>query len=135
MFVIDASAMLPWVFENEDDPVATVAARRATTEDLAVPALWWFELRNALIMGERRRRITPDDSHLFLRRLDGLTIQIDRTPDEHLLLGLARQHKLTVYDAAYLELAKRHAAGLATLDEALAKAARNEGVELVGRRH
>ena len=134
-FVIDASAMMPWVFEDEDDPISAAVASRAAIEDLAVPALWWFELRNALITGERRRRITPDDSQLFIRRLGGLAVVIDRSPDDNLLFGLARQHRLTAYDAAYLELAKRKSAHLATLDTALARAARNEGVTLVGGQH
>ena len=134
-FVIDASAMMPWVFDDEDDPVSAEAARRAANEDMAVPALWWFELRNALIVGERRRRITPDDTQLFIRRLSGLAVAIDRAPDENLLFGLARQHRLTAYDAAYLELAKRTSASLATLDGALARAAQNEGVSLVVGQH
>ncbi len=135
MFAIDASAMLPWVFDDEDDPVATVAANRAAKEEMTVPALWWFELRNGLVMGERRKRITPDDTHVFLGRLTSLSILIDRSPDESALLRLARKHRLTAYDAAYLELAKRKSVALATLDADLAKAARGEGIELIGRRH
>lgn len=83
-------------------------------------------------MGERRKRITPEDTHLFLARLTGLALLIDRSPDEGALLDLARKHRLTVYDAAYLELAKRKSVALATLDTNLAKAARREGVELIG---
>ena len=131
MFAIDASAMLPWVFDDEDDPIATQAASLAVDHAMTVPALWWFEMRNALVMAERRKRITPEDTHVFLGRLAGLTLLVDRSPDETTLLNLARKHRLTAYDAAYLELAKRKTVALATLDAELAKAARDEGVALV----
>ncbi len=135
MFAIDTSAMMPWIFEDDSHAVASAAIDRAASEDLAVPAVWWFEVRNALIVGERRKRVTPEKTHGFLRMLAKFTIVIDREPDETAVLSIARRHGLTVYDAAYLELALRHSVGLATLDMALAKAASREAVELIGRRH
>jgi predicted nucleic acid-binding protein len=68
----------------------------------------------------------------FLRNVERLAITIDGTPDESGVLTLARRHRLTVYDAAYLELAVRNALPLATLDAMLATAARSEGVPLFG---
>jgi predicted nucleic acid-binding protein len=68
----------------------------------------------------------------FLQELQRIAVAIDAPPLENQVLGLARQHRLTVYDAAYLELAMREALPLATLDTALADAARAEGVPLIG---
>jgi predicted nucleic acid-binding protein len=97
------------------------------------PALWWFEVRNALVQGERRGFFTERGTTRFLRDLSRLAITVDRAPSEPGILTLARRHRLTLYDAAYLELALRKAWPLATLDEALASAARGESVSLVGR--
>ncbi len=102
------------------------------SEDTIVPWIWWFELRNVLIQGERRGRITERQTALFLRDVAHLRITIDQHPHEQRLLRLARHHSLTVCDAAYLELAQREALPLATLDEPLARAARAEGVPLIG---
>ena len=74
----------------------------------------------------------PEGSADFLRRLARLPIRLKALPDDDALMTLARKHRLTVYDAAYLELAKREALPLATLDRALEKAAIAEGVALFG---
>jgi predicted nucleic acid-binding protein len=102
------------------------------TEEALAPALWWFELRNGLVVNERRGRITEQKSAEFLADLSGLGITIDRSPNEGRLMSLARRHRLTVYDAAYLELALREGLPLATLDALLAEAARQEGVAVLG---
>ena len=104
---------------------------RLPQDPAAVPALWWFEVRNILIVNERRGRIESADSDMFLNDLARLPIRIERGPDERLVVGLARKHRLTAYDAAYLDLAVRMTAPMATLDRALADAALAEGLELV----
>jgi predicted nucleic acid-binding protein len=96
-----------------------------------VPTLWRLELRNALVVNERRGRITERQTARFLRNVERLAITIDDAPDESGVLTLARRHRLTVYDVAYLELASRNALPLATLDAMLATAARSEGVHLL----
>jgi len=132
-FVLDASVALCWAMDDEvAAPAAVRALRLLETEDAYVPALWWFEIRNALISNERRQRLREAASTAFLHRLGQLAIRIDRDPQNDLLLSLARRHRLTVYDAAYLELAQRAGAPLATLDSSLIRAARGEGVPLVG---
>ena len=93
--------------------------------------MWWYELRNVLVLGERRGRLTELETARFLRDISRLAITIDSSPDEIQVLTLARRHRLTVYDAAYLELALR-TLPLATLDAMLATAARSEGVHLLG---
>src|SRR3974377_774360 len=92
-FVIDASITACWAFRDADH----------TQADLAL-ALWWFEVRNIWMANERRKRLTQADSGIFLRELARLPITLDRAPEESEVLALARAHRLSVYDAAYLEL-------------------------------
>jgi predicted nucleic acid-binding protein len=101
--------------------------------DWVVPALWWFEVRNGLLVNERRRRITESDTARFLAAIADMAT-VDRSPNEMVILSLARRHRLTVHDAAYLELALREGIELATLDVPLAEAARREGIAVVGDR-
>jgi predicted nucleic acid-binding protein len=131
-FVVDASISAAWAFEDENTPGATVALEKLQSGSAHVPGHWWFELRNALLVNERRGRITEAGTSRFLRDLAGLSITVDRSPDENTLLGLARRHRLTVYDAAYLELARREGLPLASLGGDLRAAAPAEGVPLLG---
>ena len=130
-FVLDASAALAWALP-ERGPTAAAARIRIARDEAVVPALWWFELRNGLIVNERRLRITAQETARFLQRVGRLAIVEDRSPDEAAVLALARRHRLTVYDAVYLELALREALPLATLGAALARAATAEGTPLIG---
>lgn len=124
----DVSAILGLVLEDEDAAYAEAVIEAIGADEALVPTLFWFELRNVLIVSERRKRITREDTALFLADLALLSIDVDDAPRETTVLTLARQHKLTVYDAAYLELAQRKHLPLATLDADLAKAARKIGV-------
>ena len=130
-FVLDASIPACWAFQDEQDARADAAFVRIKTEEAVVPSLWWFEIRNILVVNERRKRITESDTGILLRDLAGLRIRIDREPEEGAVLRLARTHRLSVYDASYLELALREAIPLATLDRELAAAARKEGTRLI----
>jgi predicted nucleic acid-binding protein len=131
-FVLDASVAVAWAFADEDHPVAAAALALIRNDEGCVPSLWWFEIRNVLIVNERRGRLRESDTALFLRNLARLPIVVDRAPEEAAVLTLARRHGLTVYDASYLELAARHAAPLATLDTTLAQAAQRENIALIG---
>ena len=130
-FVLDASIAACWAFDDEDHPAAAAALERLRADEAVAPSLWWFEVRNTLIVNERRGRLTEADTTTFLRELSRLGVRIDRTPDEATVLTCARQHRLTVYDACYLELAQREAIPLATLDRDLRKAAAALGVPLI----
>ena len=130
-FVLDASAAAAWCFPDERDDAAERAFDRLTTEEAVVPRLWWFEIRNVLIVNERRGRLAVADTTAFLGDLGRLPIRVDGGPGEPLVLALARKHGLTVYDAAYLELAVRLDVPVASLDRALNAAARSEGVDVV----
>ena len=131
-FVLDASVTASWCFEDEEAPVADAAMDRLPEDHAVVPALWWFEIRNILVVNERHGRIDSADSDAFLNDLARLPIRIASDPNEHFVVALARKHRLTAHDAAYLDLAVRLTAPIATLDRTLANAARAEGLELVG---
>lgn len=131
-FVLDASVTASWCFPDETEATAEAAFDRLAVEEAVVPALWWFEIRNILVVNERRGRIDAAGTAEVLADLDRLPIRVDRTPDGSTVIALARKHRLTAYDAAYLELARRRGEPLATLDQALAAAARTDGVALVG---
>jgi predicted nucleic acid-binding protein len=103
------------------------------TDEARVPSLRWFGVRNTPFVNERRGRLTESDTAAFLRGLVRLSVTLDRSPkeEEEEVLALARHRGLTVY-AACLELARRRGAPLATLDAALATAARTELAPLPG---
>lgn len=130
-FVLDASIAACWALRDEQDPRADAAFDRMKTDEAVVPSLWWFEIRNILVVSERRKRITESDTAIFLRDLAGLRVRVDREPEESVALTLARTYGLSVYDASYLELAVRQAIPLATLDAQLTGAARAAGSELI----
>ena len=129
--VVDASITLAWAFVDEQSPVADAALARVAADGGVVPAVWPFEGRNALLVGERRGRHDPSATSRFLQQLERMPIIIDRSPLDATILALARQYRLTVYDAAYLELAIRLGAILATSDRELIAAARRAGVALL----
>jgi predicted nucleic acid-binding protein len=130
-FVLDASVAACWAFDDEDHPDARLAFRRIRTEEAVVPCLWWFEVRNILIVNERRGRITQSDTGAFLQALSRLRLREDHLHDEETVLRLARGHRLSVYDATYLELAQRETLPLATLDDKLRQAANGERIPLI----
>jgi predicted nucleic acid-binding protein len=134
-FVIDASATLPWCFSDEATEAANALLTRLKTGDEAiVPAHWPVEVANALLIAVRRKRIPSEDVQQFLEDLEVLPIRVDTTTKNLVRTGvlpLAEQYELTVYDAAYLELAIREGLPLATLDNDMRKASRAAGVSLV----
>jgi predicted nucleic acid-binding protein len=130
-FVLDASVTVCWGLEDEDDAVADLALQRLELESAYVPSVWWFEVRNVLLINERRKRIAERDTVTFCRALSAMKIEVDHSFVEEAILALARVHRLTVYDASYLELALRRALPLATLDRQLQAAARRVGVPLI----
>jgi predicted nucleic acid-binding protein len=130
-FVVDASITASWLLPDERPPEALHAYARLLDDTAVVPSLWWFEIRNVFISNERRGRIDSGQTGEALSLLAGLPIQLDHECVEVDLFSIARRHGLTIYDAAYLELAKRFTYVLATLDQQLAVAARAERVALL----
>jgi predicted nucleic acid-binding protein len=133
-FVLDASLTLSWCFADEETPYSRDVLASLETTYAVVPALWPFEVVSVLALAERKRRITQEGIEEFLDMLRRLPIQIERREALWLwqaILPLVREHRLSAYDAAYLELAKRERMCLATLDQALQEASRTAGVPIL----
>jgi predicted nucleic acid-binding protein len=130
-FVLDASVSAVWALADESSPTADMAEERLKSEVALVPRLWWYEIRNLLVVSERRQRLTAGDTATFLNLLSGYPIQIENTEDEQSILRMARRHQLSFYDAAYLALALQHHVPLATLDKPLRTAALAAGAPLL----
>lgn len=129
--VVDASVALAWCFPDEGNRYADEVLAALDAHQAVEPAIWGMELANAVLVGERRNRLQAPEIERFIELLGGLNIVEDarRLPDLFLdVLPLARKCAIAVYDAAYLEVAIRNNAPLATLDQALQRAASAIGV-------
>ena len=129
--IVDNSVFLAWCLGDEEEPSATSAMEHVAECGGIVPRIWWYELRNALLMNERRGRITQQQVSDTLADSLEMGISIDEAHEESLLLDLARRFNLSVYDAAYLETALRRSLPLATLDRRLRGAAEALGIALL----
>ncbi len=132
-FVLDASVALSWCFDDEAGTYAELILLDLLAEgaEAQVPAISPLEVSNSLLMAERKKRISEAGSSRWLNRISALPIVIgapsnlDETGD---LFAIARRYKLTIRDAAYLELARRCDLPLATIDRKLTAAARKSGI-------
>lgn len=134
--VIDSSVALAWVYSEETTTAVQFVLDRVTAEGAWVPSLWRLEIANSLEMAVRRSRRSRDLLASTLADLSELPISVDPDTDRHAwgpTLRLAERYALTVYDAAYLELASRRSLPLATLDDALRRAAEQHQVPLLGK--
>jgi predicted nucleic acid-binding protein len=129
--VVDASTALGWCFPDESSAYADAVLVALEGKTVLVPSIWPIEIANAVLVGERMKRLRPPEIQRFIALLEGLPLAQDsQTVGEHIgnVLPLAREYGLSAYDAAYLELAIRYEAPLATLDGKLQKAAQRSGV-------
>ena len=134
-WVVDTSIALAWGFPDEQSAIADGFWQEVESGiGLFVPALWWFECANALLVARRRERLDEGRAHQMSALLAALPVDTAAAPsgdDLVRLQVLAWKHGLTAYDAAYLDLALRLTAGLATLDARLAGAAREEDITVL----
>ena len=129
--VIDSSLAAAWCFPDERTDYTNAVLRAVSTPLEAIaPRLWAYEVRNSVLMGLRRQRITPADAQEFFESIKGLPILLTDPVSYDDVFSLANRHRLTVYDAAYLDLALREGLPLASLDNALCNAAGKSGVAL-----
>lgn len=131
--VVDPSSLGGQVFDDESADYSEFVLGEVVSEGAIVPTLFWYEIRNILVVNERRGRVTEGTTDQFLALLGKLGLEVDFDPPDAQVLALARAHGLSIYDAAYLELAKRRGFKLATLDRKLADAARKAGVSVFSR--
>jgi predicted nucleic acid-binding protein len=132
-FVIDSSVVLAWYFADESDPYADSVAKSLKQATAVVPAHFHLEIANILVVGERRQRSSKAQATAFLTRLAALPLIVDGQTIARAwsdTMDLARSHKLSSYDAAYLELATRESLPIATLDDEVKDAAIAIGIPL-----
>jgi predicted nucleic acid-binding protein len=132
-FVVDASIVMAWCFADEVDIYADNVLDALTTAKAFVPSIWPLEIGNVLLAAERRKRLSEADSSRFLTLLSQLPITMEPEPPQRMLreiLALARECRLSTYDASYLDLAMRSGLPIATNDESLRKAAKKVRVPL-----
>lgn len=133
--VIDASLTLTWYFDDEATVAADAVLDRVSEAGAVVPSLWRLEVANALQSALRRKRITAQYRDEALLSLGSMPITVDDETDTYAwttTLRLAERFNLTLYDAAYLELAQRRSLPLATLDKALRDAAAGLSIRILG---
>ncbi|MDR0250388.1 MAG: type II toxin-antitoxin system VapC family toxin [Burkholderiales bacterium] len=134
-FVVDSAIALTWCFEDEATPSADALLVRLTNDGAYAPSLWPLEVLNALAMAQRRGRITSEARQNRIGFLYALPITLDAETAAQAWVTtnrLAERYRLTLYDAAYLELAQRLNLPLATFDAELRVAATALGVSLLG---
>jgi len=133
--VLDSSATLAWVYSEETTAPITQLFKRVADSGAWVPGLWRLEVGNILAIGIRRGRHDARFRDVTFADLSLLPIYVDPETDRHAWADTAKMassYRLTLYDAAYLELARRRALPLASLDSDLRKAAKLERVPLLG---
>lgn len=136
--VLDASATLAWIFADEDNDRAWPIIESLQQFTAFAPAHYPLEVANGLLTALRRGRLTPDQAAAAVVALATIPIEIDSETPGRIFDGiwkLAARHRLTIYDAAYLDLAIRRQLPLASLDDSLARAASSEGIALAIPRH
>ena len=134
-WVIDSSIALAWALPDK----TSKGAERFLSQILVgnifwVPALWWYEMANALLMAQRQKRLTEAERIRLIELYRKLPVQTDMTLDPDIISRfhtLAIEYNLSAYDTAYLELAQRRGLGLATVDRQLRSAAQKAGVKVV----
>jgi predicted nucleic acid-binding protein len=130
--VIDASVTLSWCFPDEQTPLSlSVLDRLKAGEQALAPAFWSVEVLNVLLLGERKGRITAAQTRAFFDTLRALNPSMDYASLEQVagpVQSICRDHRLTPYDALYVELALRSGCPLATLDQPQREVARALGV-------
>jgi predicted nucleic acid-binding protein len=133
--VLDCSITMAWCFEDEASEIADMVLEHLGETEVWVPSLWAFEVSNVLLVAERRDRLTSADSKRFVTLLSDLPILIDAGTHERALgavLSTGREFGLSAYDGAYLELAMRLGAVMATADDKLQAGCHKAGVLVFG---
>jgi predicted nucleic acid-binding protein len=133
-WVVDSSIALAWALPDETSKEADRFLNRISTRGvLWVPALWWYEIANALLVAQRRKRLGETEKIRLIELYGKLPVQTDVALDSDTMWRLqtfAVEYNLSAYDAAYLELAQRRGLGLATVDRSLRSAAQKAGVKV-----
>lgn len=132
-FVLDCSVTMAWCFEDESNSYTDDILENLQDSTAIVPTLWPLEVSNVLLIAQKHKRINDIQSASFIDALSALPIVVDPSTSSramHSIFALAHSLDLTIYDAAYLELAIRERIPILTLDNALIKAAKKLNIPL-----
>jgi predicted nucleic acid-binding protein len=133
-FVIDNSVVMSWCFKDESSRYADTILDSLVESTAVVPSIWPLEVANVLLVAERKKRLSEADSIRFITLLSQLPISVEQVQSESVMieiLALAREHKLSSYDASYLNLAMSKGLPIATLDKGLRSAAKKAQVPIL----
>jgi len=123
-FVLDCSVTMSWLFEDEVTTQTEKILEHLESSQVVVPSIWPLEVANVLLIAKRKKRVTDLQVSGFIDALATMPIHVDDSTTSramHSIFTLASQENLTIYDAAYLELAIRENIPIATLDNDLLK--------------
>lgn len=132
-FVLDCSVTMAWCFEDEKNDFSDKLLKSLNSSKAIVPAVWSLEVQNVLYVAERKKRISREQSTIFINFLNELPIEIDLTLSDFInkkILEISRKYSISAYDAAYLELALRKDIPFASLDKMLNDASKKAGVSI-----
>ncbi len=135
-FVIDNSIVMAWCFEDEASDYTDAIQELLIDNKAFVPAIWPLEVANVLLVAERKKRISKADSGHFIALLSQLPIEVGPAESDrifHDTLSMARQYRLSSYDASYLDIAIRKGTPIATLNKAIIRAAKDLKVQIIGK--
>src|SRR4030043_318155 len=133
-FIIDNSVVMSWCFKDETSKYTDAVLDYLEKATAYVPAIWPLEVSNVLLIAERRNRLRQADSSRFISLLFELPIIVEQEAPERMLseiLALAREYKLSSYDASYLDLAMRKGLPIATTDKNIISAAKRISVSIL----
>jgi predicted nucleic acid-binding protein len=133
-FVVDNSVVMTWCFSDETNKYSDAVLDSLNSSTAFVPSTWPLEVGNILLVAKRRKRLSEADSTRFIALIAELPIVIEQEEPERMkrdILALARKHKISTYDASYLDLAMRKGLPIASLDKDLRKAARRSRVAIL----
>lgn len=132
-FVVDNSVVMAWCFEDEISLYAESILDSLESCTAFVPCIWPLEVGNVLLVAERRNRLSAVASNKFIALLSELPIIVEQEPPERMIFeifALAREHRLSTYDASYLDLAMKRRIPIATLDNRLLAAAKHNNIDI-----
>jgi len=133
-FVVDNSVVMSWCFEDENCEYADSVLESLKDHTAIVPSIWPLEVGNVLLVAERKKRLDASDSSQFIALLSELPIMVDQEPPARMfseIFTLAREYDLSAYDASYLDLAIKRGVPIATLDNRLLTAAKQNNVSVM----
>ncbi len=131
-WVIDSSIGFAWVHPNQATEATTSLLHGENLQRLFIPALWFIEMANGLLVLQKRKKMTADERVVAMETLRTLNLTVDEDAGRSAVgaaVALAEEHDLSVYDAIYLELVLRRKLHLASRDEALIRAAKRCGLK------